>query len=172
MPSERTSPFGKIEGPLSAQDYQPLSLKAPSAHARATHRRFQLRPPTAKARLIAAVALRARRNVDYLRRTGEPFVTVDVIEQPIAGAHVRGECEELSDTFASACREADREHRQHRARQSSGDPHRSRLPKSTADAIDWLLAQRDEERIQKFLQGRTREDLTSIRNYILWKTTK
>lgn len=99
-------------------------------------------------------------------------MTVDVIEQPIAGAHVLGEYEELSGTFANACGEADREDRQQRARQSSGDPHRSRLPKSTADAIDWLLAQRNEQRIQKFLQGRTREDLTSIRNYILWKTSK
>ena len=99
-------------------------------------------------------------------------MTVNVIERPIASAPVRGEYEELSDTFADACREADRKYRQLRARQSSGDPHRSRLPKSTADAIDWLLAQRDEQRIQKFLQGRTREDLTSIRNYILWKTSK
>ena len=99
-------------------------------------------------------------------------MTVNVIERPITSAPVRGECEELSDTFAGACREADRKYRQLRARQSSGDPHQSRLPKSTADAIDWLLAQRDEQRIQTFLQGRTREDLTSIRNYILWKTSK
>ena len=67
MLSVRTSPFGKIEGPLeSAQDYQLLS-KATPANARATHRRLQLRTPSAKADFVAEVALPARRTVDPLR---------------------------------------------------------------------------------------------------------
>ena len=103
---------------------------------------------------------------------GEPLVIVNVIERPITSAPVGGEYEELSGTFANACREADSKRRQQQARQSTRYPDRPRLPKSTADAIDWLLAQKDERRIQKFLQGRTRENLTSIRNYILWKASK
>jgi hypothetical protein len=69
-------------------------------------------------------------------------------------------------SFAIACRHADAE------RHSKPIPHKhdkSSLLSSTAAAIDFLLKQKDEQRLAKFLEGRPSEELDRIENYIARK---
>jgi hypothetical protein len=49
----------------------------------------------------------------------------------------------------------------------------ARLPKSTLDAIDWLLKYvNDSERLRKFLEGRPADELALIKNYVAWKKSQ
>jgi hypothetical protein len=43
------------------------------------------------------------------------------------------------------------------------------LPKSTADAIDYLLKQNDAERLRNFLVGRPKAELERIKRYVVRK---
>jgi hypothetical protein len=43
------------------------------------------------------------------------------------------------------------------------------LPKSTLDAIDWVLSLKDEQRLRSFLKGRSEEELQKIERYFVWK---
>lgn len=75
----------------------------------------------------------------------------------------------LSGTFADACREADRQHRleakkpSERPRPQAG--HRN-LAQSTIDALKYVLSQNDADRLDKFLCGRSREQIKLIKEYI------
>jgi hypothetical protein len=61
----------------------------------------------------------------------------------------------------AACRQADAERRNPRplARRDS-------LPTSTAETIDWLLKYCDEQRLQKFIEGRPATEIAIIHDYI------
>jgi hypothetical protein len=63
----------------------------------------------------------------------------------------------LSGTFAEACRAADREYRQQKALARE----EAVLPRSTADAIDYLLKQNDAERLRNFLVGGQKPSLSA-----------
>jgi hypothetical protein len=85
----------------------------------------------------------------------------------IADGVVRGEYDELSGSFAEACRKADAERRPPRSRTVVDRP-----PTSTCETIDWLLKYCDAERLRKFLEGRPEAELTQIKNYIAWKKSR
>src|SRR5262245_1636498 len=90
--------------------------------------------------------------------------------EPHATNYVRDEYESLSDTFASACRNADQQYKQEQSRRTADNPANGRVPKSTADAIDFLLKQDDPARLRKFLEGRPRDELEKIKRYIARKS--
>jgi hypothetical protein len=69
--------------------------------------------------------------------------------------YVQGEYDELSGTFTNACRECDRAFRKQQSSHPSGKP--DGPAKSTLDAIDYLLSEKDEARLRLFLEGRSNE---------------
>jgi hypothetical protein len=80
---------------------------------------------------------------------------------------IRDEYGDLTGSYAEACRIADETYRakQRQAKRPAESP-----PKSTCDAIDWLLKYvNDAERLRKFLEGRREAELIKIQKYIDWK---
>jgi hypothetical protein len=79
------------------------------------------------------------------------------------------EYEGLSGTFAAACREADGLF-QLKARKLSEHPghqaDQQKLAQSTIDALKYMLSQNDAGRLDKFLCGRSHEQIKLIKEYI------
>jgi hypothetical protein len=102
----------------------------------------------------------------YLRNRAASHLSSEaiVVEQPEQNTEFRGEYDNLSSTFASACRKADAERRNLRARLRVDS-----LPTSTRITIDWLLTYCDEQRLRNFLDGRSEVELERIEHYIAWK---
>jgi hypothetical protein len=67
-----------------------------------------------------------------------------------------------SSTFANACREAD----QKRPKKTTKLAAKGRLPKSLSDALNLLLKQNDEPRMERFLKGRPKSEVERILAYI------
>jgi hypothetical protein len=72
-----------------------------------------------------------------------------------------------NSTFADACREAD----QKRPKKTAKLAAKGRLPKSLTDAVDLLLKQNDEARMERFLKGRPKSEVERILAYIERKKT-
>ena len=75
----------------------------------------------------------------------------------------------LSSTFANACREADSAFRKQQSSQPSAQ--QDSPAKSTLDAIDYLLREKDEARLKKFLEGRSKSEARKLLAYIERKTS-
>jgi hypothetical protein len=106
-----------------------------------------------------------REAADYLAHLREAGVVVNspeaiVAEQPEPKSEVRGEYDTLSGLFAEACREADAGRRP--VRRPGGDSLRT----STRITIDWLLKHCDEQRLEKFIEGRPAAEIARIHDYI------
>jgi hypothetical protein len=80
--------------------------------------------------------------------------------------YVPDEYEGLSGTFANACREVDRAFRKQQSSKPSPSP-----AKSTLDAIDYLLREKDEARLREFLEGRSKSEAQKLLAYIERKTS-
>jgi hypothetical protein len=88
--------------------------------------------------------------------------TILDVDQYLNGAAVVcNDYDTLSGTFSSACREADAARRNPRPR-TRGDS----LPTSTCDGVDWLLKYYDEQRLEKFIEGRPAAEIARIHDYI------
>ena len=83
--------------------------------------------------------------------------------------YVPDEYEGLSGTFANACREANRTFRKQQSSQPSANP--DGPAKSTLDAIDYLLREKDEARLKEFLGGHSRSEAEKLLAYIERKTS-
>jgi hypothetical protein len=83
--------------------------------------------------------------------------------------YIPDEYEGLSSTFANDCREADRTFRKQQSNQPSAKP--DGPAKSTLDAIDYLLREKDEARLKEFLGGRSRSEAEKLLAYIERKTS-
>ena len=83
--------------------------------------------------------------------------------------YVPDEYEGSSGTFANASREADRTFRKQQSSQPSANP--DGPAKSTLDAIDYLLREKDEARLKEFLGGRSRSEAEKLLAYIERKTS-
>jgi hypothetical protein len=79
------------------------------------------------------------------------------------------EYEGLSDTFARACRAADRDRAAREQFTSFRQRDRDHLPASTTQAIDWLLKYTDEQRLENFIAGRSAAEIAKIHDYIRGK---
>jgi hypothetical protein len=86
------------------------------------------------------------------------------LHQAALALAIRTRADGLSPTWVDACAQADteRQERPTRAQQA-------RLPSSTVRAIDFLLRQKDEQRLAKFLEGRPPDELDRIERYIARK---
>ena len=82
---------------------------------------------------------------------------------------IRNEYDDLSGSFAEACRIADEAYRT-RQKQAKKPP--ERLAKSALDAIDWSLKYGTDESLRKFLEGRPEAELIQITKYIAWKKSQ
>jgi hypothetical protein len=91
---------------------------------------------------------------------------VTAVLQRQAYNYIPDEYEGLSGTFANACREADRAFRKQQSSKPSASP-----AKSTLDAIDYLLREKDEARLKEFLGGRSRSEAEKLLAYIERKTS-
>jgi hypothetical protein len=102
-----------------------------------------------------------RETADYLARLREAGVVISspeaiVAEQPEPNSGVRGEYGTLSGSFAEACQKAEAGRRP--VRRPGGDS----LPTSTRITIDWLLKYCDEQRLEKFIEGRPAAEIARI----------
>ena len=88
-----------------------------------------------------------------------------VAEQPEPNTEVRGEYDTLSGSFAEASRKADTERTNPRPLPRAVGP----LPTSTRITIDWLLKYCDEQRLQKFIEGRPTAEIARIHDDIRMK---
>jgi hypothetical protein len=126
----------------------------------------RLLPPTAAncKRLSANWSTRRRWWAREKKRLGTDWPSLWAFHQDVVALAIRTRTDGLSPTFAaaSARTDAQRQERQSRARQA-------RLPSSTVRAIDFLLVQRDEQRLAKFLEGRPSDELDRIERYIARK---
>jgi hypothetical protein len=83
--------------------------------------------------------------------------------------YIPDEYEGLSGTFANSCREADHRFRKQQSSQSPAKP--DGPAKSTLDAIDYLLREKDEAQLKDFLEGRSKSQAEKLLAYIERKTS-
>jgi hypothetical protein len=98
----------------------------------------------------------------YLRNRAASHLSPEaIVEQPESNTDFQGEYDDLSSTFASACRKADAERRNPHLR-ARGDS----LPTSMCITLDWLLRYCEEQRLEKFIEGRPAAEIARIHDYI------
>ena len=83
--------------------------------------------------------------------------------------YVPDEYEGVSGIFANSCQEAD--HRFRKQQSSRPSAQQDGPAKSTLDAIDYLLREKDEARLREFLEGRSKSEAQKLLAYIERKTS-
>jgi hypothetical protein len=94
---------------------------------------------------------------------------VTAVLQRQAYNYIPDEYEGLSGTFANSCQEADHRFRKQQSSRPSAKP--DGPAKSTLDAIDYFLREKDEARLKEFLQGRSKSEAEILLAYIERKTS-